>query len=184
VKRIYRLSPSTSSPSTTLAQSKLLMVDLIPRKYEVTHGNKRVTNYKSAMRARCVISPMNANPEGFARHEAMSTTAAVNYAKAGNVTTTDVMTGVTTRRVPKSSDRVPKTTATGGIPKSVAQGRVLKTTRREAYYSPVIFTARVPTTPTQSVAKIRAIKLNRSRTTTNAPSIVIIKTCAPTTTAT
>ncbi len=151
------------------------MLDLSPRKYEVTLGNKRVMNFKSAMHARYVISPMNANPEGFTRQEATTTTAAVNYAKAGNVTMTDVMEEITTRRVPKSSGRVLK---------SVAQGRVLKITRREAHYSPVICTARMPTIPTHSVAKTRAIKLNQRRATRNAPTIVIIKTCAPTTTAT
>ena len=97
-----------------------------------------------------VISPMNA-PEGFARQEATTTTAAVSYAKAGNVTTTDVITRATIRRAPKSSGRILKATVTGGTPKSAAQGRALKTSRRKAHYSPVICTARVPTIPTQNV---------------------------------
>ncbi len=126
------------------------MLDLKPRKYEVTLGNQRVMNFKSAMRARCVISLMNA-PEGFARQEATTTTAAVNYSKAGNVTTTDVITGATTRRAPKSSGRILKATVTGGTLKSAAQERALKTSRREAHYSPVICTARVPTIPTHNV---------------------------------
>ena len=182
MKRTYSLSPSTSSLSTTLERSKLLIVDLSTRKYKVTQGNKRVTIYKSATCARCAISPTNSDPEGFKRHETTTTTVGVSYAKAGNVTATDVMTGIITRRVPKSTGRVLKATTTRRIPKSVAQGRVLKTTRREAS-SPVTCTVRVPTTPTRSVAKIRAIKLNQSSATTNSPSIAIIKTCAPTTTA-
>ena len=90
------------------------------RKYEVAQVNKHIMIYKSATCARCVISPTNADPEGFRRHETTITTVAVSYAKAGNVTTTDVMTGTITRRVPKSTRRVPKATTTRGIPKSVA----------------------------------------------------------------
>ncbi len=63
---------------------------------------------------------MNADPEGLTRHETATTTVAVSCAKARIVTTTDVMTGTITRRVPKSTGRVPKTTTTRGIPKSVA----------------------------------------------------------------
>ncbi len=91
VKRTYRLSPSTSSLSTIPEQSKLLIVDLSTRKYEVTQESKRVTNYKSATRTRCDISPTNADPEGLTRNETTTTTVAVSYAKAGNVTTTGVM---------------------------------------------------------------------------------------------
>jgi hypothetical protein len=104
----------------TLEQSKLLIVDLSTRKYKVTQGNKRVTIYKSATCTRVVISLTNTDPEGFTCHETTITTVAVSYAKVGNVTTTDVMTGPITRRVPKSTGRVPKAMATRAIPKSVA----------------------------------------------------------------
>jgi hypothetical protein len=127
------------------------MLDFKPRKYELTQESQRVMNFKSAMHARCVISPMNA-PEGSARQEATTTTAAVSYAKAGNVTTKDVIPRATTRRAPKSSGRILKAIVTGGTPKSAAQGRALKTSRREAHYSPVICTAHVLTIPTRSVA--------------------------------
>ena len=187
MKRTYRLSPSTSSLSTTLERSKLLIVDLSTRKYEVTQESKRVTNYKSASLARCVISPTNANPEGLTCNKTTTTTVAGRYAKARNVTTTGVMIGATLRRVPKSTGRVPKTTATRGIPKSVVQGRVLKSTRRDSP-SPVLCTVREPTIPMRNIPKICIIKLNRNRarttTTTNALLIATIKTAAPTTTAT
>ena len=73
------------------------------RKYKVPYENKRVMSYKSTTRARCIISPMNTDPEGLTRNETTTTRVAVRYAKAGNVTTTDVMMGVITRRVPKST---------------------------------------------------------------------------------
>jgi hypothetical protein len=107
------------SLSTTLERSKLLIVDLSTRKYEVTQRNKRVAIYKSTTCARCVISPTNADPEGFTRHETTTTTVAVSYAKAGNATMMEVMTGTITRRVPKYTGRVPKATTTRRIPKSV-----------------------------------------------------------------
>ena len=160
---------------------KLLIVDLSMRKYKVTQESKRVKNYKSDTRARCIVSPTNPDPEGLTRNETTTTTVAVRYAKAGNVTTTDVMIGATTRRVPKSTGKVPKTTATRRIPKSMVQGRVLKSTRRESP-STVLCTVREPTIPTRNVAKIRVTKLNRNRagttTTTNTLSIATIKTAA------
>ena len=103
VKRTYRLSPSTLSLSTILEWLKLLIVNLSTRKYKVPYENKRVMSYKSTTRARCIISPMNTDPEGLTRNETTTTRVAVRYAKAGNVTTTDVMMGVITRRVPKST---------------------------------------------------------------------------------
>ena len=91
-------------------------------------------------------------------NEATTTTVAVRSAKAGSVTTTDTMIGPITSRVPKSTGRIPKSTATEGIPKSVIQGRSPKSTIRDS--SPAACKVSNPTIPTRNVAKNCAIKLN------------------------
>ena len=101
----------------------------------------------------------NADLEGLKScNKTTATTVAVRYVKAGNVTTTDVMIGAITRRVPKSTGRILKSTATREIPKSVVQGRVPKSTTRDS--SPAACTVSKPTIPMRNVAKILVIKPN------------------------